>query len=76
MNVIRQIVEVKNHSIQVNLPEDFSADRVEVIILLPEEDDQIAEETKLLLNERLESYRINPNQVSDFDEFIEEINED
>ena len=33
MQAIRQIVDVKNHSLSIVLPDDFAADRVEVIVL-------------------------------------------
>jgi hypothetical protein len=33
MQAIRQIVNVKNHSLSIVLPDDFTAERVEVIVL-------------------------------------------
>lgn len=33
MQALRQIVNVKNHSLSIVLPNDFVADRVEVIVL-------------------------------------------
>jgi hypothetical protein len=33
MEAIRQFVKVKNHQVNITLPEDFLADEVEVIIL-------------------------------------------
>ena len=33
MQVLRQIVDVKDHSLSIILPNDFTADRVEVIVL-------------------------------------------
>jgi hypothetical protein len=33
IQAIRQIVNVKNHSLSIVLPDDFAADRVEVIVL-------------------------------------------
>lgn len=33
MQALRQIIDVKNHSLNINLPNDFNADKVEVIIL-------------------------------------------
>lgn len=55
MNAIRQFVEVKDHSINVILPKDFSAKRVEVIILPNEEEDfyELTQEQKSILDERL-----------------------
>jgi hypothetical protein len=37
MHALRQIVDVKNHSLNIVLPNDFAADKVEVIILSVEE---------------------------------------
>ena len=37
MQVLRQIVDVKNHSLSIVLPNDFAADRVEVIVLAIDE---------------------------------------
>jgi len=37
MKALRQILDVKNHSLNINLPNDFNADKVEVIILPLEE---------------------------------------
>lgn len=33
MQALRQIVNVKNHSLNIVLPSDFTADKVEVIVL-------------------------------------------
>lgn len=40
MQALRQIVNVKNHSLNIVLPSDFTADKVEVIIF-PFEDNKI-----------------------------------
>lgn len=37
MQALRQIVDVKNHSLNILLPNDFRADKVEVIVLSIEE---------------------------------------
>ena len=37
MQALRQIVDVKNHSLNILLPNDFKADKVEVIVLSVEE---------------------------------------
>lgn len=37
MQAFRQIVDVKGHSLNIHLPDDFKADKVEVIILPMEE---------------------------------------
>ena len=45
MEAIRQFVKVKNHQLNITLPEDFNAEEVEVIIFAKSEyelsDDQI-----------------------------------
>ena len=40
MQALRQILDVKSHSINISLPNDFNADKVEVIILPLEEKTQ------------------------------------
>jgi len=37
MQALRQILDVKSHSLNIRLPNDFNADKVEVIILPLEE---------------------------------------
>lgn len=37
MQALRKIIDVKSHSLSIHLPEDFNADKVEVIILPIEE---------------------------------------
>jgi len=75
MNVIRQFIEVKDNSFNVTLPEDFKAKRVEIIIL-PSDDVQISDETRNMLDERLNDYLKHPENVSDFDEFLLEMESD
>jgi hypothetical protein len=38
MQAIRQILDVKSHSLNIHLPNDFNAEKVEVIILPLEEE--------------------------------------
>lgn len=40
MQALRQIIDIKNHSLNIHLPNDFNADKVEVIILPLEEKTQ------------------------------------
>ena len=51
MNAIRQIVEVKNHKLDIQLPENFDAEYAEVIIFPKVEniDFEISEEEKEIL---------------------------
>ena len=55
MNAIRQIVEVKNHKLNIELPENFDAEYAEVIIFPKEEelDFEISEDEKALMRKRL-----------------------
>ena len=54
MNAIRQIVEVKDRKINIELPENFNADKVEVIIFPADEEEFfISEEEKELIRERV-----------------------
>ncbi len=55
MNAIRQIVEVKNHKLSIELHENFDGEYAEVIIFPKEEefDFEISEEEKELMRKRL-----------------------
>ena len=54
MEAIRQFVKVKNHQVNITLPEDFIADEVEVIIFAKDNDTfQLSESQIALLEERL-----------------------
>lgn len=56
MNAIRQIVEVKDHKINIELPENFNADKVEIIIFPADDEDFfISEEEKELMRERVKN---------------------
>jgi len=52
MEAIREIVKVKNRQVIINLPEDFNADEVEVIVLKTIEN-ELSEEQKIILENRL-----------------------
>jgi predicted oxidoreductase (fatty acid repression mutant protein) len=74
MDAIRQFIDVKNHSFQVTLPADFNAQRVEVIILPSDNNqDQLTDETKKMLENRLEQFHKNTNDVHDFDQLLDEL---
>ena len=55
MNAIRQIVEVKDHKLNIQLPENFDSEYAEVIIFAKDEsfDFEISEEEKELMRKRL-----------------------
>ncbi len=42
MNAVRQVVKVKNHRVTVDLPADFTAEEVEVIVLPAEMPEPVA----------------------------------
>ena len=77
MNAIRQFVEVKNHTFTIVLPDDFDANTVEVIIL-PKQQNKIefSDETKALLDARLNDYAQNPDEVRDFDLLLDELQQE
>ena len=53
MEAIRQFVTVKNHTINIILPDDFNADEVEVIILQKQDDFILTDEMKATLDSRV-----------------------
>ena len=57
MYAIRQIVEVKDRKIRIELPENVSAEKVEVIIFPVDEEENydISEEEKNLMRERVKN---------------------
>lgn len=75
MEAIRKFVDVEDNSFKITLPEGFKAKRVEVIIL-PSEEYKLSEETRLLLEERLEYYKKNTDDLIDFDLLLGEIERD
>lgn len=77
MNAIRQFVEVKNHRFTIVLPDDFDASNVEVIILPKQQNKiELSDETKALLDSRLNDYLQNPNEVNDFDLLLDELEQE
>ena len=54
MEAIRQFAKVKNHQINIILPEDFIAEEVEVIIIAKNENEfHLSEDQIKLLDDRL-----------------------
>lgn len=77
MNAIRQFVEVKNHTFTIVLPDDFDASNVEVIILPKQQNKiELSDETKVLLDARLNDYLQNPDEVNDFDLLLDELEQE
>ena len=74
MDAIRQFIDVKDHSFRVISPDNFNAHRVEVIILPSIENDfELSDKSKKMLDERLEAYQKNPKDVQDFDQILTEL---
>lgn len=75
MQAIKQIIEVKNHTFTVVLPDDFTASRVEVIIMPTTSATSIDvpqwQQDEVL--RRLELFKRNPESAVDFDEAMDEI---
>ncbi|MBZ4033143.1 hypothetical protein K6T82_00065 [Flavobacterium sp. 17A] len=77
MEAIRQIISVKNHSVTVVLPDDFTADKVEVIILPVQNDEYQVPQWQIdQVRERTENYLKNPKNVTDIDDFLKEIEDE
>jgi hypothetical protein len=73
MEAIRQIVKVKNHKINITLPDDFNAEEVEVIILPKSNNMEIPQWQIDQVRERTEKYLKNPSSAQDIDDFLKEI---
>lgn len=71
MDAIRQFIDVKDHTFQVILPDNFKASRVEVIIL-PSEDDVPHWQKDIVLG-RIEAIKQNPNLLIDEDQFWKDL---
>lgn len=76
MKAIRKIVTVKNHQINIILPDDFNAEEVEVIILPRQDDFEVPKWQINEVRERTERYLKNPNDVTDIDDFLKEIEDE
>lgn len=74
MEAIRQIVSVKNHTINIILPNDFDADEVEIIIMpIQNKEYNIPQWQIDQVRERTDKYLKNPNNTTDIDDFLKEI---
>lgn len=70
MNAIRQIIEVKDHQLNISLPQDFNANKVEIIILPADDTDfEIPEEEKELIRQRVKNTL--PENLSSWDKIKE-----
>lgn len=74
MEAIKQIISVKNQSVTITLPDNFTAEKVEVIILpIENEEYQVPQWQIDQVRERTENYLKNPQNVTDIDDFLKEI---
>ncbi len=73
MQAIKQIVKVKNHKFSVTLPNDFTAETVEIIILASNQENDVPDWQQIESQRRLEIYLKNPDSASDFDAFCQEL---
>lgn len=74
MEAIRQFVKVKNHQVNITLPEDFNAEEVEVIIFAKSENEYAIPQWQIdEVRDRTEKYLKNPKNVTDIDDFLKEI---
>lgn len=73
MDAIRQFIEVKDHTFQVTLPENFNAKRVEVIILPSETEDDIPQWQKDIVLGRIETIKQNPDLLIDEEQFWKDL---
>lgn len=73
MEAIRQTVKVKNHKINITLPDSFIADEVDVIIMPSSAKYEIPQWQIDEVRERTIEYFKNPEIALDFDEAMKEI---
>ena len=71
MEAIRQFVKVKNHQVNITLPEGFNADEVEVIIFAKNESEYSIPQWQIdEVRERTEKYLKNPESATDIEDFM------
>jgi uncharacterized protein YpuA (DUF1002 family) len=74
MEAIRQIVKVKNDKTTITLPEDFSSEEVEVIILSSKDENYTNPQWQMnQVKDRTDKYLKNPGNFTDIDDFLKEI---
>jgi hypothetical protein len=74
MEAIRQFHEVKNQQIHIELPEDFNANHVEVIIISSEKKPySVPDDIQKLVLERKEEYFKNSKDFVEFDQILQEL---
>ena len=73
MQAIKRIIEVKNNTFTVVLPDDFTASCVEVIILPSNSYDDVPEWQQIESERRHKEYLKNPESALNFDSAMDEI---
>lgn len=77
MEAIRQTVKVKNHTINIILPDDFNADFVDVIVLPSQNNDYSIPQWQMdEVRERTIEYFKNPSIALDFDDAMKDLEND
>lgn len=77
MEAIRQTVRVKNHTINIVLPEDFNAEFVDVIVLPSDNTEYSIPQWQIdEVRERTIEYFENPSIALDFDDVMKDLNND
>ena len=73
MKAIKQIIDVENHTFSVVLPKDFTAKRVEVIILPSDPEDDIPQWQQEESERRYNEYLQNPEIAVLNEDFIKKL---
>ena len=73
MQAIKQIIDVENHTFSVVLPKDFTAKRVEVIILPSNPEDDIPQWQQEESERRYNEYLQNPEIAILNEDFIKKL---
>jgi hypothetical protein len=74
MEAIRQTVKVKNHTINIILPDDFNADLVDVIILPSQNNEYSIPQWQINeVRERTLEFFKNPSIALDFDDVMKDL---
>jgi len=77
MEAIRQTMKVKNHTINIILPDDFEADFVDVIILPTQVKEYSIPQWQISeVRERTIEYFENPSIALDFDDVMKDLEND
>ena len=77
MEAIRQTVKVKNHTINIVLPDDFNAEFVDVIVLPSQNNEYSIPQWQIdEVRERTIEYFKNPSIAEDFDDVMKDLEND